>query len=189
MVLLYIAPIALSSASPIDMATNSNSPSVTGELVETNLSNFFAALSPAEGLLLPIFPAIEHFTDASENASPESDDRISIATRQPSTPHHITIEPDNIVRSEIINGVHTITSDRQSFEFKVLQFGDESDVVLTENAIVYRLPSSERSNFLITLPLEPNPSVLTATVSMAPDATISVDEQSIGQISSEYIPK
>lgn len=161
------------------METNSNSSADTSELVETSLPNFFTSLSPAQGLLLPIFPQTDHFTDANQNRKEDDTVRPSITAYSPNSTVRV-IDADNIVRSEFINGIHKITSDRQTFEFKVLQAG--GDAILTENAIVYGLPSSEGGNFLIAFPVEPNPSLITASVLASPDAFVSVDEQSISQI-------
>lgn len=108
--------------------------------------------------------------------------RLSVIPYSPNSTVRV-IDADNIVRSEFINGIHKITSDRQTFEFKVLQ--TDGEAILTENAIVYGLPSSEGTNFLIAFPVEPNPSLVTASVSAAPDAFVSVDEQSISQILSD----
>lgn len=174
----------MSSAIPIDSKGTID----TSELIETSLPNFFTSLSPAQGLLLPIFPPVDHFVEVKEDETPEITARLSVTTRKPGTPHHI-IDADNIVRSEFINGIHKITSDRQSFEFKVLQTGDESDVILTENAIVSGLPTKDGSNFLIAFPVEPNPSLVAATVSATPDAFVTVGEKSLSQVLSDRSPK
>lgn len=171
------------SALPVDTVAFDDK----GGLTETSLPNFFTSLSPAQGLLLPIFPPVENFVDETSDEAPEIVGRLSVTTRRPGTPHHF-IEADNIVRSEFINGIHKITSDRQSFEFKVLA-GDESNVILTENAIVSGVPTKDGSNFLIAFPVEPNPSLVTATVSASPDAFVDVDEASIDQVLSDESPK
>lgn len=182
MVLLCSAALASISAIPIDSASNSNSPPETSGLVETSLSNFFTSLSPAQGPLLPIFPPTDQFTDANQNRTAVDTVQVSITANSPNSTVRV-IDADNIVRSEFINGIHKITSDRQTFEFKVLQTGDEA--ILTENAIVYGLPASEGGNFLIAFPVEPNPSLVTASVLASPDAFVSFDEQSISQILSD----
>ncbi|XP_031619134.1 uncharacterized protein LOC116338171 [Contarinia nasturtii] len=50
--------------------------------------------------------------------------RIPVTTRPPGVPHHFT--DDNLIRYEIENGVHKITSNHESYEFKFRNKATES---------------------------------------------------------------
>lgn len=149
------------AAQPITPSLNAIPSSDKIQLMETNLPNLFASLQPADELLLPIFTAVDDFGSKNADvASPAPANMNGIKSPIPLE----SIGLDNVVLSEIVDGVHRITSDRESFEFR-LRAPVENDVILTENAIV----SGDGHNFLVAFPVDPDQSIMAATVVDSPN--------------------
>ena len=118
----------------------------TPQLVLTNPANWFATWTPSQSLTLPVFPAVDFLSSnwniRSSSAVPTettstttetfissttttpltekdqlSELRIPVTTRKPGEPHHF-FDNDNYIQYEILDGVHKIFSNRQSFEIR-----------------------------------------------------------------------
>lgn len=132
--------------------------------------NYQASVAPAADLRVPIFSPVSHTLSVNSFehqyelhgkpvSEPHAQTRFSVTTRPPNTPHHI----DDVVRADFIDGLQTIKSSKQSFEYK---HGSEVRIVehgerpITRNVgfRVYGLPerNENRPTFEAKRP-EPSP--------------------------------
>lgn len=101
------APIAtVFSPSPLTVVTPPVAGIAPGVLERTAL-NFYTSVQPATFLQIPVFPAREHFDIAYSIRPRLNQERLSITTRKPGTPHHFYSKPSEEIHTTFAKKLET----------------------------------------------------------------------------------
>lgn len=97
--------VAPTTTEPV-VASTTETPSSDEEVISTEAPVVFSETVQVSTTIAPI--------SNEEPVTPEL--RLPVSTRAPGVPHHFKDDDDNVIRYEISNGIHKISSNRESFE-------------------------------------------------------------------------